>query len=65
MKAEDKGKLLENIAQIRSYADQIRKGAIRLHEKGYVIAEDFYTIADYFDKYAKSVETKNGSANDP
>lgn len=58
MKEEDKGKLLENIAQIRSYADQIRQGAIRLHEKGYVIAEDFYSIADYFDKYAKTMESK-------
>ena len=62
MKADENGKLLENIAQIRSYADQIRKGAIRLHEKGYVIAEDFYTIADYFDKYAKSVASQKGSS---
>lgn len=58
MKEEDKAKIFENIAQIKSYADQIRKGAIRLHEKGHVIAEEFYSIADYFDKYAKDMESK-------
>ena len=59
MKEEDKLRISENISQIRAYADQIRKGAIRLHEKGYVIAEDFYSIADFFDQYVREVETKN------
>ena len=59
MNNEQKQRIIENIAQIKSYASQIRKGAIRLHEKGYVIAEEFYSIADYFDKYVREVESKN------
>ena len=58
MKEEDKEKIVANIAQIRAYAEQIRKGAIRLHEKGHVIGEEFYSIADYFDKYAKEMQSK-------
>ena len=58
MKEEDKERIYENLVQIKSYAEQIRKGAIRLHEKGHGIAEEFYTIADYFDKYAKDMESK-------
>ena len=59
MNEEDKERIAENIAQIKSYAEQIRRGAIRLHVKGHAIAEEFYTIADYFDKYAKTIEAKN------
>ncbi len=50
----------DNIAQIKLYAAQLRKGAIRLHEKGYAVAEDFYSIADYFDRYVKEVEARRG-----